>query len=210
MDLKCHMAWLRWKLLLSMVWMLCIDKGSSLNLDLMISHKCAVITIMLMSIYVYMYVCMSFSDKIVRGHDLFMLMFICIHVSMYVILWECRQRSCLWRKYFFCRWMEWIGSWSYEEWSGKTISDTSMWYFLMYIMYSLYCDMFLCFFVFYICICVVLYTRCRCIFCVVYCMWVYVHNVHYAYVYVAKEKALSVFQVSQSIHYVYGKEKGKI
>ena len=51
-----------------MLYMMCTDKGSSLNLDLMISGNYVVIMIMLMSIYVYMYVCMSFSDRDVRDH----------------------------------------------------------------------------------------------------------------------------------------------
>ena len=60
-----------------MVCMLCIDKGNSLNLDLMVSSNYVVIMIMLMSIYVCMYVCRSFSDRDIKDHDCFMLMFIC-------------------------------------------------------------------------------------------------------------------------------------
>ena len=43
-------------MLLLMLCMLCMDKGISLNLDLMIFGNCIVIMIMLMSIY--MYICM--------------------------------------------------------------------------------------------------------------------------------------------------------
>lgn len=62
-----------------------MDKGSSLKLDLMILENYVVIMDMLMSLYLYMYVCMSLSDKVVRDHDFFMLMFICMYVCMYVI-----------------------------------------------------------------------------------------------------------------------------
>ena len=43
--------------------MLSMNKGNSLNLDLMVSGNYVMIMIMLMFIYVYMYVCMSLSDK---------------------------------------------------------------------------------------------------------------------------------------------------
>ena len=56
--------------------MLCMDKGHSLNLDLMISGNYVVIMIMLMSLYVYRYICMLLSNKVIRDHDFFMLMFI--------------------------------------------------------------------------------------------------------------------------------------
>jgi len=77
------MPWLNWEPLFSM---LCIDKGSYLNLDLMLFGDYVVIMIMLMSIYVYMYVCISLSDRVIMNHDGFMLMFICIHVCIYVIV----------------------------------------------------------------------------------------------------------------------------
>ena len=60
------MAWLCWELLFSMLCMLCTDKGSSLDLNLVISSNYLIITIMLMSIYAYMYVFMSFSDRVIR------------------------------------------------------------------------------------------------------------------------------------------------
>ena len=60
--------------------MLCMDKGCSLNLDLMISGNYVVIMIMLISLYVYMYVCMSLSDRVIRDHNCFMLMFIYMYV----------------------------------------------------------------------------------------------------------------------------------
>jgi len=41
----------------SILYMRCTDKGSSLNLDLMISRNYVVIMIVSMYIYVYMYVC---------------------------------------------------------------------------------------------------------------------------------------------------------
>jgi len=60
--------------------MLCMDKGNSLNLDLMLFKNYVVNMIMLMSIYVYMSLCMSFSNRVVKNHDGLMLMFICIYV----------------------------------------------------------------------------------------------------------------------------------
>ena len=46
-----------------------MDKGSPLNLDLMILGNYVVIMIMLMTMYVQMYVCMSFSGRVVNDHD---------------------------------------------------------------------------------------------------------------------------------------------
>ena len=60
MDLSCQMPWLCWEQLFSM---LCMNKGSSLNLDLMLSGNYVMTLIMLMFIYVYMYVCVSLSDR---------------------------------------------------------------------------------------------------------------------------------------------------
>lgn len=68
--------------------MLCIDKGSYLNLDLMNVGNYVVIMIMMMPIFVYMYACMSLFDRVVRDHYCFMLITICIHVCMYVIVWQ--------------------------------------------------------------------------------------------------------------------------
>ena len=68
--------------------MLWTDKAwSSLNLDLMLFGNYVVIVIMLKSIYVYIYACMSLSDRVVKNHDCLMLMFICINIYMYVISW---------------------------------------------------------------------------------------------------------------------------
>jgi len=53
------MPWAHWELLFLMLYILCIAKWSSLNLDLMISGNCVVIMIMLMPIDVYMYVVVS-------------------------------------------------------------------------------------------------------------------------------------------------------
>ena len=78
------MPWLCWELLFSMLCMLCTDKGSSLNIELMIYGNYVVIMIILTSIYVYMYVCMPLSDRVVKDHDCLMLMFVCIYVCMYV------------------------------------------------------------------------------------------------------------------------------
>ena len=72
------MTWLSWELFFSMLCMMCMDKGSSLNLDLMIYDNYVMIMIMLMSISIYMDICMSFYDRIFMDHDCFMLMFICI------------------------------------------------------------------------------------------------------------------------------------
>lgn len=83
MDLRRQMPWLFWAMLFTM---LCIDKGSFLNLDLMIYGNYVVIMIMLMPIYVYMYICMPLFDRVVMDHDCLMLMFICICVCMYVVV----------------------------------------------------------------------------------------------------------------------------
>ena len=50
------MPWLCWELLFSKLCMFCMNKGSSLNLDLMLSGNYDVIMIMLM-FYVYICVC---------------------------------------------------------------------------------------------------------------------------------------------------------
>ena len=91
MDLRCQILQLCWELLLSILCMLCMDKGISLNLNIMIFGNHVVI--MIMSIYVYMhaclYVCMSLIDRIVMDLDGFMLMvymYICMHVCMYVFI----------------------------------------------------------------------------------------------------------------------------
>lgn len=75
------MPWLCWELLFSMLCMHCMNKGSSLNLDLMISSNYIVIMITLMSICVYqcMYV---MSNKVIMDHDYFMLMF---YACMYIV-----------------------------------------------------------------------------------------------------------------------------
>ena len=66
--------------------MLCMDKGSSLNIDLMISGNYSVIMTLAMSIYVYMYVSMLLSDRVIMDYDFFMLMFICMYACMYVVV----------------------------------------------------------------------------------------------------------------------------
>jgi len=71
--------------LFSMLCMLCMDKGCSLNLDLMLSSNYVVIMTMLMFIYVYMHVCMYVvSDRVVINHDFFMLIFMYMYLSNYV------------------------------------------------------------------------------------------------------------------------------
>ena len=81
------MPCLWWEQLYSIFCKLCIDKGVSLNLDLMVHGNYVVFMIMLMSIYVYMYACMYvISDRVIIDHDCFMLMFICLYVCMYVIV----------------------------------------------------------------------------------------------------------------------------
>ena len=52
------MPWLCWELLFSMLCVSCIGKGSSHDLDVIISGNYVLIMIMLTFIYVYMYVCM--------------------------------------------------------------------------------------------------------------------------------------------------------
>ena len=61
------MPWLCCGLLFSM---LCMDKGSSLNLDLMISSNYVVIVIMMTSICIHMYACMYvIPDRVIMDHD---------------------------------------------------------------------------------------------------------------------------------------------
>jgi len=64
MYLSCHIPWLCWKPLFSMLCMVCTDKGSSLNLELMLSNNYVMIMTMMVFIYACMYVCMSLSDRI--------------------------------------------------------------------------------------------------------------------------------------------------
>ena len=64
MDQRYHMHLLCWELLFSMLCMCLINKGISLNLDLMLSGNYVMIMIMLMFIYVFMNVCMSLSNKV--------------------------------------------------------------------------------------------------------------------------------------------------
>ena len=61
-----------------------IDKGGSLNPDPMIYGNYVVIMTILMSIYVYVYICMSLSNRFIRDHDYFMIM--CIFIYMYVCM----------------------------------------------------------------------------------------------------------------------------
>lgn len=92
MDLRRHMPWLCWELLFSMLCICFTHIGSSLNLEFMISSRYVVIMIMLMSICVYMYVCMYvMSDRVIMDHDYFMLIFICTYVCMYVCCWLTRS-----------------------------------------------------------------------------------------------------------------------
>ena len=79
------MPWLCWDCC-SQYYTCCMNKGSTLNLDLIISGNFVVIMIMLRIIYVYMWVCMYvMSDRVITNHDYFMLMFICTYVCMYDI-----------------------------------------------------------------------------------------------------------------------------
>ena len=57
MDFRSQMPCLSWELLFSMLYMLCTDKQSSLNLNLMISSNYVVIKIMLMVLCIHVYVC---------------------------------------------------------------------------------------------------------------------------------------------------------
>ena len=86
MDLRHQLPWLCWELLLTMLYMLCMDKWSSLNIDLLISSNYVVIMIMLMSIYVYMYVCMALSDRDIMDHDSFMLYICCCLIGLLAIM----------------------------------------------------------------------------------------------------------------------------
>ena len=65
MDLRRQIPWLCWEWLFSMLCTVCIDKGISLNLDLMISGNYVMIMIMFMFIYVCMCVCMMLSNIII-------------------------------------------------------------------------------------------------------------------------------------------------
>ena len=85
------MPFLCWEPLFSM---LCMDNWHSLNLYLMISGSHVVIRIMLMSIYVNMYLCMSLYDMVIEDHDCLMLMFICMYVCMSLSDRVVRDRSC--------------------------------------------------------------------------------------------------------------------
>lgn len=84
MDLRCQIPLVCWELFFLMLCMLLMDKGSSINLDLMLLSNYVVIMIIMMSIYVYMYACMSLSDRVVKDHNFFMLVFLYKYVSMYL------------------------------------------------------------------------------------------------------------------------------
>lgn len=71
MDLRRHMPWICWELLFSMLRMHYMHKGSSLNVDLMLSGNYVMTVIMLMFIYVYMYVCMYVCMLCLTGSWLF-------------------------------------------------------------------------------------------------------------------------------------------
>lgn len=85
MDLRCQILWICWERLFSMLCMMCTDKGSSPNLDIILSCNYVMIMIMLISIYVCMYVV---SHRVIMDHGHLMLMFICIYVCMYFIVWQ--------------------------------------------------------------------------------------------------------------------------
>ena len=57
------MPWRCWEQFFSMLCMLCMNKGISLNLDLTLSGNYVMNVITIMFIYVCMYVCMSFSNR---------------------------------------------------------------------------------------------------------------------------------------------------
>ena len=63
MDVRHMIPWLCWEWSFSMLCMFYMNKGSSLNLDLMIFGNYVVIMFVLMFLYVhvYMYVCMYVS-----------------------------------------------------------------------------------------------------------------------------------------------------
>jgi len=83
---------------------MCIDKGSYLNLDLMISSNYVVIMIMLMFIYVYMYVCMYvMSERVIMDYDCFMLIFMYMYLCTYVTILKGNEGSFLWNNDFLCR-----------------------------------------------------------------------------------------------------------
>jgi len=88
MDLRRHMPWLCFELFFLMLCMCCTHKGSSLNLDLMISGNYIMIMIMLMFIYACMYVCMYVVfDRANMDNDFFYAngyMRICICVCCYL------------------------------------------------------------------------------------------------------------------------------
>ena len=77
------MPWICWELFFSMLRMCNTQKGSSLNLDLVLSCNYVMIMIMLMFIYIWMYVCMSCLTGSSWIMIIFMPMFICINVFMY-------------------------------------------------------------------------------------------------------------------------------
>ena len=60
------MPWLCWELLFSLLHICCMNKGSYLNLEHMLSGNYVMIMSMLMFIYVCIYVSMSLFDRVIK------------------------------------------------------------------------------------------------------------------------------------------------
>ena len=75
------MSWIFWELLFSMLCMVRTDKGSSINLDLMLYGNYVMIMTMLKFLYVCMYVCMYV--VVCQDDDCFILN-VYVYVSMYI------------------------------------------------------------------------------------------------------------------------------
>ena len=115
------MPWLSSKLLFSLLCMVCMHKGSSLNLDFMIFGNYVVIIFILtfiyiciyIYIYIYMdvlYVCMYV--VVWQDHDCFMFIFICIYMYVCIMLFEkvIKNSSCGWMITYVGEWHEKIPS----------------------------------------------------------------------------------------------------
>ena len=140
------MPWLRWE---QLFWMLCMmwkDKGSSLNLDLMISSTYIMIIIMMIFIYVHMYVCFAWQSRHVSwlfNANVYMhicvyvcrcligswffydnvYVYVCIYPCIYVSVQQGCQGSFLWRNDRLCKWMAWIGSWFMKNQVGRVVME---------------------------------------------------------------------------------------
>lgn len=108
-DVRHLIPWLCWEQLFLMLCMLWMDKGSYLNLDLMIFGNYVVIMFILMFIYIHVYMYVSMHVIFWWDHDCFMLIFICIY----------HHKSFLWRNDSLCGWLTWSDSWFMRNKVGR-------------------------------------------------------------------------------------------